>query len=85
MFYMRQRVPQPRHRFPSTSIGLITLLASTALSGCSSQEVYGAGQAWQRQECSKIMDTQDRSRCMASASRSYDEFKREAEAAKGSK
>lgn len=59
--------------------------AMNLLSGCSWQQAYGAGQAWQHQECNKVMDAQERSRCMASASTSYEEYKRQAEAAKAGK
>ncbi|MDE2372290.1 MAG: hypothetical protein KGN16_25195 [Burkholderiales bacterium] len=61
------------------------LVSAISLFGCSSQQAYGAGQAWQRLECNKIMDAQERSRCMASASTSYEEYKRQAEAAKAGK
>jgi hypothetical protein len=47
--------------------------------------VYGIGQAWQRNECYKIVDAQEHGRCMASASMSYDEYKRRIEAAKDTK
>ena len=57
----------------------------SVLQACSSQQLYGAGQAWQHQECNKINDTQERGRCMASASTSYEEYKRQAEAAKATK
>jgi hypothetical protein len=63
----------------------VTVLATAWLHGCSSQQVYGAGQAWQRLECNKIIDTQERDRCMKSASTSYDEYKRQAEAAKAAR
>jgi len=52
---------------------------------CSSQQAYGTGQAWQRNECNKINDNQERSRCMASANTSYDDYKRQSDAAKGAK
>jgi hypothetical protein len=61
------------------------LMSLTSLLGCSSQQLYGAGQAWQQQECSKIMDSQERGRCMASANTSYEEYKRQTEAAKAQK
>jgi hypothetical protein len=64
---------------------LCCLLGGGVLQACSSQQAYGAGQAWQRQECNKINDTQDRARCMASASTSYDDYKRQSEAAKATK
>lgn len=63
---------------PST----LLLLAVAGLPGCSTQQAYGGGQAWQRQECNKLMDADQRSRCMASANTSYDDYKRQAEAAK---
>ena len=61
------------------------LFLGTLLQACSSQLAYGTGQAWQRQECNKINDAQERSRCMASASTSYEDYKRQAEAAKGTR
>ena len=59
---------------------LIVLTTDTlALAAGSSQELYGAGQAWQKQECARMADAQERGRCMASASRSYEDYKRESE------
>lgn len=57
--------------------------AALVLSACSSQQFYGVGQEWQRTECRKINDTQERQRCMASANTSYDDYKRQSDAAKG--
>lgn len=68
----------------SGSLALAVALA-TAATGCTTQQLYGAGQAWQRQECNKINDAQERSRCMSSSSSSYDEYKRDAEAARAGK
>ncbi len=62
-----------------------TVIVATATPGCSSQQIYGVGQSWQRQECNKINDTQDRNRCMASASTSHDDYTRQAESAKSGK
>ena len=63
----------------------VALLSAPCLSSCSSQQVYGVGQAWQRNECYKIVDAQEHGRCMASTSMSYDEYKRRIEAAKDTK
>lgn len=60
----------------------LALAAATFLAACSSQQLYGAGQAWQRNECAKLPDAQERSRCMASTATSYDEYQRQATAAK---
>ena len=61
------------------------LLSASCLSSCSSQQMYGMGQAWQRNECYRIVDAQEHGRCMASTSMSYDEYKRRIEAAKDTK
>jgi hypothetical protein len=52
---------------------------------CSSQQLYGTGQEMQRNECRKIVDMQEQRRCMAKANMPHDEYKRQAEAAKGNK
>jgi hypothetical protein len=59
----------------------LLMLGTAALGGCSSQQLYGAGQAWQRNECFKMADQQERSRCLSSASTSYEQYKRESKAA----
>lgn len=53
------------------------LLAS--FSGCTSHQLYGAGQAWQRNECIKVFDQQEHNRCMANTNMSYEDYKRETE------
>ncbi len=57
---------------------ILACLATAALSSaCSSRQAYGAGQGWQQNECSKVADMQERQRCMASASTSYDTYQRQ--------
>lgn len=58
------------------------LLVALFHSACSSRQAYATGQSWQRSECNKIVDFQERRRCMASASTSFEDYQREAEAAK---
>jgi hypothetical protein len=53
------------------------LVALAALAGCSSQQLYGGGQAWQKTECQKLQDAAERNRCMASTNRSYEDYQRE--------
>jgi len=55
------------------------------LCACSSQQIYNAGQAWQKNECSRINDAQERSRCMSSTSTSYEDYVRQQQAAQSSK
>jgi hypothetical protein len=63
----------------------LAVLALPFLAACSTEQVYGAGQAWQKAECSRIIDAQERSRCMASTNTSYEDYKRQQEAARSSK
>jgi hypothetical protein len=58
------------------------LIGCMCLVGCSSQQLYNAGQAWQQNQCNRIEDAAERNRCMASTKTSYDDYQREAEAAK---
>lgn len=66
--------------------GLVVLiLSAVVVAACSSQQLYGAGQQWQRNECYKINEAQERQRCLSSTSTSYDDYKRQSEAAKGAR
>jgi hypothetical protein len=63
---------------------MIALLASVAAGGCSSQGSYAVGQTFHHQPCKKFLDQQEYGRCMAGATRSYDDYKRNLEAVKAS-
>lgn len=63
---------------------LITTLAA-GLVGCTSQQLYGAGQASQRTECNRLLDTQDRQKCMAGANTSLEIYQQHVDLAKQSK
>lgn len=52
------------------------LLATTA---CTSQQGYQSAQNWQRTECNKMLDQNERAACMSKASTPYDDYKRETE------
>jgi hypothetical protein len=60
----------------------LALAATLALVACSSQQAYSIGQTWQRNECYKIGDAAERKRCLDSHSTSFDEYKRQADAAR---
>lgn len=47
------------------------------LIACTNQQLYGAGQAWQKNECQRLQDTDQRARCMRSTATSYEEYKRQ--------
>ena len=60
------------------NIPLLTLLLISLLgSACSSQQTYATGQTWQRNECNKIIDMQERQRCVAKANDSYDTYQKQ--------
>ncbi|ACB35930.1 conserved hypothetical protein [Leptothrix cholodnii SP-6] len=62
---------------------LLTLAAATFLGACSSRMAYESGQAMQRNACDKIIDMQERQRCMARVNMPYDKYQREADEARG--
>ena len=61
---------------------LICLTVSAALSGCTSRQLYNAGQGWQRNECNKLLDQGERERCLREANTTYDDYKRQTEGSK---
>jgi hypothetical protein len=61
-----------------------TTLAIT-LSACTSRMAYESGQAMQRNACDKIIDMQERQRCMARVNVPYDKYRREADEARGTR
>lgn len=61
------------------------LTALAALSACSSHQGYASAQAWKRNQCSKIVDAQERIRCLREADQSYDSYQKQAEDAKSAR
>ena len=61
---------------------LVALAVPALLAGCSSQQLYQVGQGWQHQECQRISDRDERQRCEKSSAMSYEQYRREREAAK---
>jgi membrane protein DedA with SNARE-associated domain len=56
----------------------LTILVTGLLgAACSSQQTYASGQTWQRNECNKIIDMQERQRCVARANDSYDTYQKQ--------
>jgi len=50
-----------------------------AIGGCSAEQAYHAGQAWQQNQCNGIADKAEYDRCMSRAGESYESYKREIE------
>jgi hypothetical protein len=62
---------------------LPVLALTLCLVACSTESLYLTAQQWQRQECLKLPDRDERARCEKSTARSFEDYK--AEAAKKSK
>jgi hypothetical protein len=64
----------------------VALVASfcAAMTGCTSQQLYTAGQQWKANECRRLPPSEIE-RCMKSNAMSYEEYQREAAAAKAAK
>lgn len=58
---------------------IVAAIAMVTATGCTTQQLYNTGQAWQRNECSKIMDQQERVRCLSSTSASYEAYKKQSD------
>jgi membrane protein DedA with SNARE-associated domain len=56
---------------------LTVIVAGLLGAACSSQQTYATGQTWQRNECNKIIDMQERQRCVAKANDSYDSYQKQ--------
>lgn len=49
-----------------------------ALSSCSMHQLYTVGQAWQRNDCNKLIDMYERQRCADRSDTSYETYQRQA-------
>ena len=64
---------------------VVIIILATGLVGCTSQQLYAAGQASQRTECNRLLDTQDRQKCTAQANTSFESYQQQSNQAKQSK
>jgi hypothetical protein len=55
------------------------LLAAMALGGCASDSRNDSARAWQIAECNRVIDKEDRDRCIRRAEDDYGRGRREAE------
>jgi hypothetical protein len=61
------------------TLRLVTLVLSLLVSACTSQQVYDSGQGWRHNECNRLMDHDERARCMETATMPYDTYKTKVE------
>jgi hypothetical protein len=71
------RLTLPLH--PPRLAALTLCCALTGLTGCTTDQFYRIGQAWQRDQCQRIQDHQERARCLAGVRQSPDAYQREVE------
>lgn len=65
-------------RFRMKTFGLCMgacLLAG--LTGCTAQQLYSSAQSWQRNECFKLIDADQRDQCVAQTWMPYDQYERQ--------
>lgn len=60
---------------------VLPLLAALALSACASSQADTSAREWQRAECNKVIDKEDRDRCLKRADDWYGSRSRESEKA----
>ncbi|MBX3640094.1 MAG: hypothetical protein KF888_06205 [Nitrosomonas sp.] len=53
------------------------MAALTAGTGCTARHLYTTGQAWQQNACGRMVDRQDRERCLANANTPYETYSRQ--------
>jgi hypothetical protein len=61
---------------------ILVILSLSCQWGCTWQQAYDTAQAWQRNACLRIMDTQERERCLAGTRMSYEDYRRRIEIGK---
>ncbi|MCW5632216.1 MAG: hypothetical protein KIT17_02680 [Rubrivivax sp.] len=69
-------------RISAAALYAAALTAAAAVAaGCASPQLYAAGQQWQRNECRKLPPA-EQDRCLKSTAMSFEEYQREAAAAR---
>jgi hypothetical protein len=65
---------------PNTAIlALAPWVVASLLSACTAEQVYLAGQGYQRNQCNGLPDKADYDRCMSRTNTPYDSYKRQTE------
>ncbi len=56
---------------------LAAALLALIAAGCSTEQLYGTGRLFQRNQCLHMPGEDERERCMANADKSYDQYRKE--------
>ena len=63
----------------ASTLALLAAVAGlAATAACTTQQAYLSAQQWQKQECGRILDREERTRCEKNASLSYERYQAEA-------
>lgn len=66
-----------------STLAYVVVMSASFLSGCSDQQMYRIGQAWQQNQCNQTMvNESDRERCLSNANTSYEDYKQQTEGKK---
>jgi hypothetical protein len=74
-----QRTRRNSERLSRVVLALSATFVVAAFSACTAEQLYGSGQAWQRNQCSRMPDKADADRCAAGTNTTYDTYKRQPE------
>jgi len=66
----------------SDGLRLAVCVLALLACGCSNRQVYDSAGGWRLNECQKILNDDERVRCIEAANVPYDKYEREREAAK---
>jgi hypothetical protein len=58
------------------SLSIISIVCGLS-AGCTSQQLYATGQAYQRNQCQHLPEQGERDRCLSKTNTTYDDYKRE--------
>jgi hypothetical protein len=54
----------------------LLVLALLLLAACTSRQIYNSAAGWRQNECQKILENDERARCMQTANKDYDSYKK---------
>jgi hypothetical protein len=58
-------------------LSCVAVAIAAAASGCTWQQGYASGQAWQRNACNRLPEQIERDRCLGQTNTSYEDYKRQ--------
>ena len=56
---------------------LLLAASMVALAACSGRQIYQSATGWRQNECQKVLESGERARCLETANKDYDGYRRE--------